>query len=231
MPSPTASCAGRSGPSLASTSAASRAARGWGRGAGRSSAATPGCWRTSVWRSATTASGSSFSLCSRPPVSSWLQAASPENSENRLLGRYTPVSRGKPRPDRGRCVYGRYRTPARASRQRRPAGQRSHHASLDRLLQRGRSDGTAARETHYFAMLAVAEARAAEDAGRYAHPVRQGRLPPLVGWLRKSPIRGTADGSVKKRAAFGCSRGGPSIQRMCDVKDSIDTGATPELSS
>ena len=84
-PSATASCAGRSGPSPGSTSAAGRTARGWASGAGRSSAATPGCWRTSASPCVTTGSASSSSPCSRPPVSSWLQDASPGNSENRLL--------------------------------------------------------------------------------------------------------------------------------------------------
>src|SRR3954447_17323698 len=58
--------------------------RGSASAAGPSSAATLGCWRAGVWRSATTASGSSSSPCSRPPVSSWLQAVSPGSSENRL---------------------------------------------------------------------------------------------------------------------------------------------------
>ena len=69
--------AGPSAPSLSSTSGAGRAARAWASGAGRSSAATPGCSRTDAWRCATTARASSSSPCSRPPVSSWLQDASP----------------------------------------------------------------------------------------------------------------------------------------------------------
>ena len=64
--------------------AAARAARGWASDAGRSSAATLGCSRTSAWRCAMTASASSSSPCSRPPVSSWLQDASPGNCDNRL---------------------------------------------------------------------------------------------------------------------------------------------------
>ena len=71
-------------PSPASTSTVSRADRDWASDAGRSSAATPGCWRTNAWRCGMTASASSYSPCSRPPVSSWLQDASPENCDNRL---------------------------------------------------------------------------------------------------------------------------------------------------
>src|SRR3954469_17936443 len=53
--------------------------------AGRLSAATPGGSRTSAWRCAMPASASPSSPCSRPPVSSWLQDASPGNCDNRLL--------------------------------------------------------------------------------------------------------------------------------------------------
>ena len=45
----------------------------------RSSAAMPGCWRTSASRCATTASASSFRPCSTPPAYSWLQAGSHAN--------------------------------------------------------------------------------------------------------------------------------------------------------
>src|SRR5436305_1200160 len=72
-------------PSLACTTAAGRAAWAWESGAGRWSAATPGCWRTNVSPCATTGSASSSSRCSRPAVSAWLQAASFANCDNRLL--------------------------------------------------------------------------------------------------------------------------------------------------
>src|SRR3954447_17027345 len=81
----TANRVGPSPRSCACTSAAGRAARGWGRGAGRSSAAMPGSWRTSAWPFATTGSVSSPSRYSRPPVSSWLRAASSASCESRLL--------------------------------------------------------------------------------------------------------------------------------------------------
>ena len=83
-PSTAATCAGRSGPSPGSTSAAGRTARASASDAGRSSAPTLGCSRTSAWRYATTASASSCDRYSRPPASSWLRAASPANSEIRL---------------------------------------------------------------------------------------------------------------------------------------------------
>jgi hypothetical protein len=78
---------------------------GWASGAGRSSAATPGCWRTSASPCATTGSASSSSPCSRPPASSWLQAASPANSENRLSGVRPGSRRATARswPARRRC--------------------------------------------------------------------------------------------------------------------------------
>ena len=72
-------------PSPTSTSAVGRADRAWVNGAGRSSAATPGCWRTSASRCATTGSASSSRPCLRPPAYSWLQGGSHANSENRLL--------------------------------------------------------------------------------------------------------------------------------------------------
>src|SRR3954467_12779343 len=46
----------------------------------------PGSWKTSAWLCATTGSASSFNRCSRPLAYSWLQTASPVNSENCLLG-------------------------------------------------------------------------------------------------------------------------------------------------
>jgi hypothetical protein len=84
-PSTIASCAGSSGPNPTSTSAASRTDPVWASGAGRSSAPTPGCWRTSASPSAMTGSASSSSPCSRPHASSWLQDASAANCENRFL--------------------------------------------------------------------------------------------------------------------------------------------------
>jgi hypothetical protein len=56
--------------------------QGWGRGAGQSSAAMPGYWRTGASRCAMTGSASSSIRCSKPPAYSWLQGASPANSEN-----------------------------------------------------------------------------------------------------------------------------------------------------
>src|SRR4051794_13731670 len=53
----------------------------------------PGSWRTDAWRCATIASASLSSPCFRPPVYSWLQAASPANSENRFL---RPAQRIRP---------------------------------------------------------------------------------------------------------------------------------------
>ena len=47
-PSTTGICAGASAPSPGSTSVDGHADRAWASGAGRSSAATPGCWRTSA---------------------------------------------------------------------------------------------------------------------------------------------------------------------------------------
>jgi transposase len=47
--------------------------------------ATLGCWRTSAWPSAMTGLASSSSRSCRAHASSWLQNASPANSENRLL--------------------------------------------------------------------------------------------------------------------------------------------------
>jgi hypothetical protein len=86
MPSRIARCAARLAPSPGSTREASRPARSWASDAGQSSAAPPGCSRTNAWRSAMTGSTLSFSHCFKRPASSWLQDASPENSENRLLG-------------------------------------------------------------------------------------------------------------------------------------------------
>src|SRR5688572_21150331 len=81
---PTASCAAPSAPGPSCTSAANRTAQAWASAVGRSSAATPGSWRTDAWRCATAARASSSSPCSKPPVSSWLQDASPGNCDNRL---------------------------------------------------------------------------------------------------------------------------------------------------
>ena len=86
MPSTTATSVAALAPSRTSTSAADRMDQGSASGAGRSSAAMPGCWRTSASPCATTGSGSLSSPCSRPPAYSWLQAGSLGNSENRLLG-------------------------------------------------------------------------------------------------------------------------------------------------
>src|SRR3954464_13503611 len=84
-PNATASYAAPLLPSPASTSAVNHADQGWESTAGRSSAAMPGYLRTDAWRCATIASASLSSPCCRPPVYSWLQAASPANSENRVL--------------------------------------------------------------------------------------------------------------------------------------------------
>src|SRR6185312_4386962 len=84
-PSATASYAATSEPNRTSTSAASRTAPAWGSGAGRLSAATPGCWRTNASPCVTTASASSSKPCSRPLAYSWLQENSPGNRENYLL--------------------------------------------------------------------------------------------------------------------------------------------------
>src|SRR5215212_6939367 len=72
-------------PSQAFTSVVSRAGRDWASGAGRSNAATPGYWRTDASPCAMTGSASLSSPCFKPPAYSRLQAASPANSENRLL--------------------------------------------------------------------------------------------------------------------------------------------------
>jgi Transposase DDE domain len=77
MPSTTtASCAEALGPSRTSTSGGRRPAQAWAGAAGRWSAATPGCWRTSALPCATTGWGSSSKACFRPPAYSWLQAGS-----------------------------------------------------------------------------------------------------------------------------------------------------------
>ena len=73
-----------SGLSLVSTSAVNRTDRDWARVAGRSSAVTPGSWKTGAWRCAMTGSASSFNRYSRPHAYSWLRLGSPVNSENRL---------------------------------------------------------------------------------------------------------------------------------------------------
>src|SRR4051794_20895261 len=85
MPSTTATSAASSEPSHRFTSVVARTDPDWASAAGRSSAAMPGCWRTSASPYATTGSTSSCSRCFRPLAYSWLQAASPDNSENRLL--------------------------------------------------------------------------------------------------------------------------------------------------
>src|SRR5947208_358065 len=84
MPSTTATSAASSEPSHRFTSVVARTDPDWASAAGRSSAAMPGCWRTSASPYATTGSTSSCSRCFRPPAYSWLQVASPDNSENRL---------------------------------------------------------------------------------------------------------------------------------------------------
>src|SRR5689334_24903374 len=58
---------------------------GLGQRHGRSSAPTPGFWRTGASSCAMTGSASSSSPCSRPHASSWLQDAWLANCENRLL--------------------------------------------------------------------------------------------------------------------------------------------------
>src|SRR3954453_23758648 len=77
--------AATSGSSPRSTRVGSHTDRDWASAAGQSSAATPGCLRTSAWPSAMIGLGSSSNRCCRAHASSWLQDASPENSENRLL--------------------------------------------------------------------------------------------------------------------------------------------------
>src|SRR3954452_476613 len=79
-------CAAPLVPSPASTSAANRAGRDWANIAGRSSAAMPGCSKTDASPCAMTGSASSSTHCFRPPAYSWLQPASPANSENRSHG-------------------------------------------------------------------------------------------------------------------------------------------------
>src|SRR5215211_1625865 len=68
-----------------STSVGGHPARDWASGAGPSSAATRGCWRTSGSPCAMIGSASSSSYCFKARASSWLQNASLANSENRLL--------------------------------------------------------------------------------------------------------------------------------------------------
>src|SRR3954449_11056657 len=85
MPSTTATSAASSALSHRSINVVARTDPDWASAAGRSSAATPGCWRTSASPYATTGSTSSCSRCFRPHAYSWLQTASPDNSENRLL--------------------------------------------------------------------------------------------------------------------------------------------------
>src|SRR3954447_13913879 len=83
-PSTIVASAASSAPSHRFTSVVARTDPDWASAAGRSSAAMPGCWRTSASPYATTGSTSSCSRCFRPLAYSWLQAASPDNSENRL---------------------------------------------------------------------------------------------------------------------------------------------------
>src|SRR4051795_13697557 len=78
--------AATSGSSPRSTRVGSHTDRDWASAAGQSSAATPGCLRTSAWPSAMIGLGSSSNRCCRAHAYSWLQDASPANSENRLLG-------------------------------------------------------------------------------------------------------------------------------------------------
>ena len=73
-----------SAPSRSIHKRAGRAGRDWASGAGQSSAAMPGYWRTGASRCAMTGSASSSSRCFRPLAYSWLPGASPANSENRL---------------------------------------------------------------------------------------------------------------------------------------------------
>src|SRR3954451_14850360 len=77
------------GSSPRSTRVGSHTDRDWASAAGQSSAATPGCLRTSAWPSAMIGLGSSSNRCCRAHAYSWLQDASPENSEDRLLGNQT----------------------------------------------------------------------------------------------------------------------------------------------
>jgi len=81
MPSHIATSAAALAPNPASTSEDGHTDRAWVSDAGRSSAVTPGCWRTSAWHSAMTASASSCSPCSRPLAYSWLQESLLGNSE------------------------------------------------------------------------------------------------------------------------------------------------------
>ena len=83
-PSATGICAAHSVRSPASTSAAARADRVGGSGAGPSNAVSLSCWTTGAWRSAMTGSASLSSRCSRQLAYSWLRVGSPANSENRL---------------------------------------------------------------------------------------------------------------------------------------------------
>jgi hypothetical protein len=79
-------CAAGSASSHASTGVVFHVDQGWASDAGPWSAASPGSWRTDAWRYAVTGSDSSSNRCYRPPAYSWLQGASPANSENRFYG-------------------------------------------------------------------------------------------------------------------------------------------------
>ena len=84
MPSGTVSSAGPARSSRSSTSADGRMAPAWADTAGRSSAPSVGCWRTSASACATTDATSSFSHCCRPDAYSWLQPGWLGNCENRF---------------------------------------------------------------------------------------------------------------------------------------------------
>jgi hypothetical protein len=65
-------------------SADGRMAPAWADTAGRSSARSVGCWRTSASACATTGATSSFNPCCRPDAYSWLQPGWLGNCENRV---------------------------------------------------------------------------------------------------------------------------------------------------
>src|SRR3954469_6815683 len=125
-------CAASSVSRRGSTCEVSRPARDWASGAGRWSAATRGCLRTSVSLCAMTGSGSSSSRSCRAHASSWLQNALLANSENRLLGRPKPDQRTI-EPDRpgGRAAVG-------ASRHQQAAGDIANLAGDEARLVRGK---------------------------------------------------------------------------------------------
>jgi len=84
MPNGTVGSAGLARSNRSSTRADDHTGPAWADTAGRSSAPSVGCWRTSASACDTTGATSSFSHCCRPDAYSWLQPNWLGNCENRV---------------------------------------------------------------------------------------------------------------------------------------------------